>query len=365
MGVSKNIRSTQTTISCIKCNNPIIESKKNLMVRCPKCNYINLNSKNELAKNAQTWAREVRVEFMHKVAGTHYPKGVLTLNNCVLVAARPRKRALLCGVVYRWSKDMVMGPINDVLNMKELLISCFGFVEQSFLILTDAETSAELKPTRKNIERGLQWLVHNCTPGDSLVFYFSGHGMQEVESDGDEVDGYNEAICPLDYKSNGVILDNQINSMIVRPLTQGVTLHAIMDCCNSGTVLDLTSIYDSEKKQWVDEYPPNGCYKGTSGGLAISISACKDYQIANTALIFSGETAAGAMTYALVRAIKKNNRLTYASLLASINDVVQETKKAQARNSNFIGKLFLPKFSQEVQLSSSEKFNIACKEFML
>ena len=31
---------------------------------------------------------------------------------------------------------------------------------------------------------------------------------------------------------------------------------------------------------WSDNKPPSGVYKGTNGGLAISISACEDNQLA-------------------------------------------------------------------------------------
>jgi hypothetical protein len=44
-----------------------------------------------------------------------------------------------------------------------------------------------------------------------------------------------QTICPLD----GEILDDEINNIIVRPLVHGVRLHAIIDACRSGTVLDL------------------------------------------------------------------------------------------------------------------------------
>lgn len=85
----------------------------------------------------------------------------------------------------------------------------------------------------------MRWLVEDCRPGDSLVFHYSGHGSQEEDIDGDEIDGYDETICPLDYKTNGMIIDDEINYTIVRPLPRGVKLHAIIDACHSGTVLDL------------------------------------------------------------------------------------------------------------------------------
>ena len=34
-------------------------------------------------------------------------------------------------------------------------------------------------------------------------------------------------------------VDDELNERLVKPLLPGVTLHALMDCCHSGTVLDL------------------------------------------------------------------------------------------------------------------------------
>lgn len=44
---------------------------------------------------------------------------------------------------------------------------------------------------------------------------------------------------PTDYKQAGQIVDDELNERLVKPLLPGVTLHALMDCCHSGTVLDL------------------------------------------------------------------------------------------------------------------------------
>lgn len=83
------------------------------------------------------------------------------------------------------------------------------------------------------------WLVQGCQPGDSLVFHYSGHGSQQRNYSGDEADGYDETLCPLDFETQGMIVDDEINETIVKPLPHGVKLHALIDACHSGTVLDL------------------------------------------------------------------------------------------------------------------------------
>lgn len=53
-----------------------------------------------------------------------------------LSESMPRRRAVICGVTYRKRKYKLKGTINDVKNMKQLLIERFGFLEQNILVLT-------------------------------------------------------------------------------------------------------------------------------------------------------------------------------------------------------------------------------------
>ena len=43
--------------------------------------------------------------------------------------------------------------------------------------------------------------------------HLSGHGSQSTDYDGDEVDGSDETICPVDYKV--LIVDNMVNEQCV------------------------------------------------------------------------------------------------------------------------------------------------------
>ncbi|XP_020533883.1 metacaspase-1 isoform X2 [Jatropha curcas] len=193
---------------------------------------------------------------------------------------RPRKFAVLIAVSYRGQKYELKGTINDVKRMKKWLIGNFEFKPKNILILTEDEKDKRLKPTKENIQNSMKWLVKDCREGDSLVFYFSGHGLRQPDFDEDERDGWDETICPVDFDKAGMILDNEINATIVRPLPKGVVLHAIVDACHSGTVLDLPYVYNRDRKCWDDNRPPSGVYKSTIGGLAIGISACRDDQMA-------------------------------------------------------------------------------------
>lgn len=90
----------------------------------------------------------------------------------------------------------------------------------------------------------MDWLVEGCQPQDSLVFYYFGHGSQQRNNKGEEKDGYDETLWPLDFE-NGVIVDDEINEILVKPLPDDVRLHAFVDASHSGTVLDLPFFYRS------------------------------------------------------------------------------------------------------------------------
>lgn len=54
---------------------------------------------------------------------------------------------------------------------------------------------------------------------------------------------------PLDYASAGQIRDDDIFKTLIGPMPGGVTLTSIMDCCHSGTVLDLPYVFVADGTQ--------------------------------------------------------------------------------------------------------------------
>eukprot|EP01101_Sappina_pedata_P005145 TRINITY_DN22_c1_g1_i3.p1 TRINITY_DN22_c1_g1~~TRINITY_DN22_c1_g1_i3.p1 ORF type:complete len:228 (+),score=81.62 TRINITY_DN22_c1_g1_i3:65-685(+) len=125
-------------------------------------------------------------------------------------------------------------------------------------VLTDDNKNQGM-PLKKNIEASMKWLVEDNQPGDLLFFHYSGHGSQAQDTNGDEADGTDETIVPLDYKTAGQITDDDMHTMLVKPLKKGVRFYVIFDSCHSGTALDLPFTYS-----------PTGTYEGGSGGGKIS-----------------------------------------------------------------------------------------------
>lgn len=147
------------------------------------------------------------------------------------------KRALLVGINYEGEPNALTGCQKDTRNMKEFLINVCGFERENMLILMD--DGKHHQPTKQLIQDGLSRLAEISQPGDCIFFQFSGHGGRLADRDGDEDDGYDEILIPGDYKENGQIVDDWIYSEFVTKIQAGVHVVALIDCCHSGTAMDL------------------------------------------------------------------------------------------------------------------------------
>ena len=141
----------------------------------------------------------------------------------------------------------------------------------------------------------MNWLSSGAAPGDVLWFSFSGHGTQQKAKDHAEADGLDEVICPADYKK-GKIVDNEIFDYVCKPLPAGSRLTALMDCCHSGTGMDLPCTWDNRARTWKKDRYPNVCKADVR-----MISGCEDAQTsANLG------TKGGALTLAYLGATRGN-----------------------------------------------------------
>ncbi|KAL5791642.1 hypothetical protein ACOSP7_000236 [Xanthoceras sorbifolium] len=288
--------------------------------------------------------------------------------------AHGRKRALICGISYRNSVNELKGCINDAKCMKFMLMNRFKFPESSIVMLTEEEADPYKRPTKHNMRMALYWLMQGCQPGDSLVFHFSGHGSQQRNYTGDEVDGYDETLCPLDFETQGMIVDDEINASIVKPLPRGAKLHAIIDACHSGTVLDLPFLCRMDrygKYVWEDHRPRSGTWKGTSGGEAVSFSGCDDHQTSADTSALSKIASTGAMTYAFIQAIERGHGTTYGNVLKAMRSTLRsaDSEIDGGLVTTLIGMLLtggsVGGLRQEPQLTANEPFDVYTKPFTL
>lgn len=157
------------------------------------------------------------------------------------------RRAVVIAINYVGQQGELSGCHNDGYNMIEYIKNVHGFPEENITILMDDGTQTE--PTRENILSAYSQLVNDSQEGDVVFCHYSGHGGKVVDEDGDEKDGYDETLIPVDYATNGQIRDDDLFQVLVGSMPRGVTMTCLMDCCHSGTVLDLPFHFVADGEQ--------------------------------------------------------------------------------------------------------------------
>jgi len=140
------------------------------------------------------------------------------------------KKALLVGINNYPSPNELQGCVNDVTNVRDILIKYFGFESDNIRVLTDE------RATKANIMERLGWLVDDEKNFTKLFYCNSSHGSQIRDRNGDELsDGLDEIICPVDFNWDDGFISDDMLSEIFKNLPKG-KLEVIMDSCHSGTV---------------------------------------------------------------------------------------------------------------------------------
>ncbi len=159
--------------------------------------------------------------------------------------AKPQQSALLVGVSEYPSlgkRQQLKGPKNDILLMRDLLISR-GFQKDSIRLLADGIPEAEL-PTRAAILDTLKEMADTSSDGDFVYLHFSGHGSQMPTSDKSETDHKDEIFLPRDVgpwndsvaQVENAITDNELGQAIGAIRAKGAFVWAVFDACHSATL---------------------------------------------------------------------------------------------------------------------------------
>jgi hypothetical protein len=179
---------------------------------------------------------------------------------CISPAAAQTKRALLIGIdtyeakgkaiskppgtaqrndaadASRWDLlewGNLDGSLNDVESVHELLASPkFGFAENNIHIVE------EEKATREGILQAMKkYLLDEPNRGDTVVFYYAGHGSQRYNSLTDKPFHLDETIVPSDASSGAFdIRDKEIARLFNQIVDKGILLTAVFDSCHSGSI---------------------------------------------------------------------------------------------------------------------------------
>ena len=197
------------------------------------------------------------------------------------------------------------GCINDVNATAAKIFNLFG---GSFPLEVYTDDVDKKNTSYDGIVRNLYNLAIESYSNnlDFVWIHFSGHGSQVRDTSGDELDYMDEGICPSDYQTKGIVIDDILNHVISRfnPKTK---ILFICDSCHSGSILDLRYSWKSDTKQPIID---NKSCKIRSN--IILISGCMDNQTSADAYnLLNDKKHIGALTASILRVLEFRPKLLY------------------------------------------------------
>jgi len=212
------------------------------------------------------------------------------------------KRALLIGINYYSNPEIQLkGCIDDVNNIRSVLIDAYDYDLANIITLRDDELRGQYQPTRDNIIKNLNQLVSQSASLEEIWIHYSGHGSQIQDMNRDENGGLDSILVPCDYQQRGFIIDDELLNII-----KNIKCRAILafDSCHSGTICDLpwsfeyknASVFSIMKNNNVVIQNPN----------IYMFSGCKDNQTSADAYSNESQQAVGAFTNAMITSLRMN-----------------------------------------------------------
>ncbi|WP_298195718.1 caspase family protein [Novosphingobium sp.] len=263
---------------------------------------------------------------------------VLTLG-ATPASAGPTLRALFVGIdEYRNSRARVegasfsdlRGAVADAALMKQALEIALKvrFDERGARCRTAGPASVTLTnacATRQAILEEWQNQIRASRPGDTVMFYFAGHGSTLEDENSDEDKPFDSTLLPYDARpTEGApndIVDDEIKLVIDAANARGVNVITVFDSCNSGTAARGLATGASRGVKGVQlkglaAWKPSLAAIGPGGGYRVHFGAALDSETAREVKL--GDTVHGVFTTTFAQALKERPQSTFGDLATAV-----------------------------------------------
>lgn len=268
-------------------------------------------------------------------------------------ATAQTKRALLVGISdygnasedpNRWAN---ISGANDISLLAPVLRDG-GFKVAS---LSDAQA------THAGIVKALDKLTKSAKKGDTVYLHFSMHGQPFEDLDGDEEDGWDEALIPVDaemlyaegkYEGKNHLLDDELEGYFEKLRNKiGSTgqLVVVLDACHSGTASrgDDDHVrgtregftrsgkdYTPDRTQETNDYFAVETKPGQSPVLFLE--ACRSYQVNREVRDVDTNTWYGSLSYYIAKASKEGKAVGSEEWLEAIRTGMAGNRRLRKQN---------------------------------
>lgn len=157
-------------------------------------------------------------------------------------AVAQRKRAFLVGISH-YDTALTGYQWNNINGVEDINLLNPVLQKQGFSITTLSDRQA----TFDNIVRQITQLTNKTKKGDIVYLHFSTHGQPVEDLNGDEEDGWDESIVPIDaykiykkgvYEGQKHLTDDLLNKYIKKlreKIGPSGFLYVVIDACHAGT----------------------------------------------------------------------------------------------------------------------------------
>jgi hypothetical protein len=251
------------------------------------------------------------------------------------------KIALLIGINYIGTSSQLNGCHNDVIKMKEILITHYNYSEKNIYLLIDKP--GYIQPTTKNIisQFNYIYILSKKNIIKDIYIHYSGHGTNIIDKAGDEIDGKDECIVPVDYKKSGLITDDLIYDFLSKIKYIENKIIWVFDSCNSASCSDLPYSFTLNNTNQIIKQSFSKRKEIINNKNIFVLSGCLDAKVSYD-VREPDNTPCGLLSYNLRKTLKEfNYTCTLEQLLTNIkkgfvlnNKLIDQTPVLSVNSNN-------------------------------
>lgn len=263
------------------------------------------------------------------------------------------KRALLVGISDYGNAKEDPNKWANISGANDILLLSPLFFEHGYTVTSLVDSQA----THANITNALMELAKESKKGDVVYIHFSMHGQPFEDLNGDEEDGWDEALIPVDaemlyaegvYEGKNHLLDDELevyfNDIRSKLGSEGQLL-VILDACHSGTAsrgdddhirgtregfTRSGKYYTPDRTQETNDY---FTVASTNGQSPVTfIEACRSYQVNREVRDVETNTWYGSLSFYIAQSMKDNKIVGSDEWIEAIKTGMANNRKLRKQN---------------------------------
>lgn len=263
------------------------------------------------------------------------------------------KRALLVGISDYGNTDEDPHKWVNINGANDITLLTPAFKAQGFSVISLVDAQV----THTGITKALEKLAKESKKGDTVYIHFSMHGQPFEDLNGDEEDGWDEALIPVDaemrytegvYEGKNHLLDDELEvyfNEIRNKLGSEGQLVVVLDACHSGTASrgDDDHIrgtregfsrsgkyYTPDRTQETNDYFTVASTKDQSP--VMFVEACRSYQVNKEVRDVETNTWYGSLSYYIAQSMKDNKTVGSDEWIDAIKTGMANNRRLRKQN---------------------------------